>query len=96
MVETGKSICVGGGNAPWKMIRELAMDNSASEAGFYFRSKVSVLAIKRENALYKACTEEKCNKKVMDCGNGLYRCEKCNKENQDFKWRLIVTVSAQY
>lgn len=69
------------------------MDGNSAESGYYFKSKVTVLAIKRENALYKACPEEKCNKKVIDNGNGMYRCEKCNKEHHEFKWRLILQVS---
>ncbi|ODN02275.1 Replication protein A 70 kDa DNA-binding subunit [Orchesella cincta] len=81
----------GGANAPWKMVREAStVDPSSAESGYYFRSKVTILAIKRENALYKACPEERCNKKVMDCNNGMWRCEKCNKEHPDFKWRLIL------
>ncbi len=75
------------------MIREANSDPTSAEAGYYFKSKVTILAMKRDNALYKACPEEKCNKKVMDTGSGLYRCEKCNKEYPEFKWRLILSVS---
>lgn len=29
---------------------------------------------------------------VVDLNNGLYRCEKCNSESQNFKWRLMLSV----
>ena len=29
----------------------------------------------------------------MDQNNGLYRCEKCNVENDSFAWRLILSFS---
>ena len=32
---------------------------------------------------------------VIDQNNGLYRCEKCQREFQDFKWRTMLSVSSQ-
>jgi len=49
--------------------------------------------IKNTNAVYKACSAPDCNKKVIDQENGQYRCEKCNKDFSDFKYRLLVNVS---
>lgn len=48
--------------------------------------------MKKENFMYQACSSEGCNKKVMDLGNGLYRCEKCARETPNFKWRLLLMV----
>ncbi|XP_026688691.1 replication protein A 70 kDa DNA-binding subunit [Diaphorina citri] len=44
------------------------------------------------NTTYKACPSQDCNKKVIDQNNGMYRCEKCNKEFNTFTYRLILPV----
>lgn len=41
----------------------------------------------------QACPSPECNKKVIEEGDGTYRCEKCNKTHPDFKYRLILSVS---
>lgn len=38
------------------------------------------------------CPEERCGKKVVDENNGTYRCEKCNKTYDNFKWAYMVSV----
>ena len=38
------------------------------------------------------CPEEKCSKKVVDENNESYRCEKCNKTYNSFKWAYMVSV----
>jgi hypothetical protein len=40
----------------------------------------------------QACPQQDCNKKVVDQANGFYRCEKCQKEFPDFKYRMILSV----
>ena len=45
---------------------------------------------------YQACPSEDCNKKVIEEGDGSYRCEKCNKTYPEFKYRLILSVSAHF
>ena len=40
----------------------------------------------------QACPTPECNKKVTDDGMGNYRCEKCNKNFPDFKYRIILSV----
>ena len=41
---------------------------------------------------FQACPTEACNKKVVDQGNGMYRCEKCAREFPNYKWRMILSV----
>ena len=43
--------------------------------------------------MYQACPTQDCNKKVIDQQNGLYRCEKCDSEFPNFKYRMILSVS---
>ena len=36
---------------------------------------------------------KECNKKVMEQGDGTYRCEKCMKNKEDFKWRIMLQLN---
>ncbi|CAG7833681.1 unnamed protein product [Allacma fusca] len=84
----------GGGPAPFKLAAEANEVTTVDmEKGDYFMSKVTLMAIKRDNAVYKACNTDKCNKKVMDLGNGMYRCEKCSKETPNYKSRLMLNCN---
>lgn len=59
----------------------------------YYVTKATVVMLRKENCMYMACPSEECNKKVVDMNNGLYRCEKCNREYTEFKWRLLLSIS---
>jgi len=60
----------------------------------YYNVKGFISFVKKENCMYKACATEDCNKKVIDQGTGRYRCERCNKEQDTFKWRILLNVTA--
>ena len=49
--------------------------------------------IRKDNALYKSCPTEGCKKKVVDMGNEMWKCEKCNREFPNFKYRILTNVS---
>ncbi|XP_034177571.1 replication protein A 70 [Osmia lignaria lignaria] len=55
--------------------------------------KATVNMIRIENALYKACPSEGCKKKLIDQANDMYRCEKCDKEYPNFRYRLLASLS---
>ncbi|KAF2349433.1 Replication factor A C-terminal [Trinorchestia longiramus] len=59
----------------------------------YYTAKAMVTYVRKENLLYQACPNDGCNKKVTDLNNGMYRCEKCNKEMDSFKWRCIMSCN---
>jgi len=42
------------------------------------------------------CPEDRCGKKVVDENNGTYRCEKCNKTYNNFKWAYMLSVRVKY
>lgn len=58
----------------------------------YFSIKGTISALKRENCMYKACPTTDCNKKLVDMGVDSYRCEKCNREYTNYKWRLMLSA----
>ena len=90
----GGSGGAGLGQANWKTFdllkdEQLGMGDKAD----YFSSKATVLYIRKDNSMYMACPGEGCNKKVIDQNDGSYRCEKCNRSYNEFKWRIILSVS---
>ncbi|KAK4472002.1 hypothetical protein MN116_005379 [Schistosoma mekongi] len=77
----------------WNLIHDVkASGVGANVKADYFTCKATVVFMKKENFMYQACSTEGCNKKVIDLGNGLYRCEKCARETPDCKWRLLLMV----
>nr|XP_002127939.1 replication protein A 70 kDa DNA-binding subunit [Ciona intestinalis] len=85
----------GGGNmaANWKTLADIKTENlGTKEKPDYITVKATVLYCKKENILYQACPNDQCNKKVVDLQNGSYRCEKCNSESPNFKYRVILNM----
>lgn len=62
----------------------------------YFQCKAMIHNIRSNNAVYKSCPTAECNKKLVDLENGSYRCEKCNAEFTNFKYRLLFNVCSVY
>lgn len=88
----------GGGTttAEWMDFSDVtAKDLGSGDKPDYFQIRVTVEKIKSENAFYKACPTPDCNKKVVDTDAGTYRCEKCNAEFPNFKYRLLLNVSVR-
>lgn len=85
----------GGGSATnWKCFSEIKNENIGNgEKADYFTSKATVIFLRKENCMYRACPTESCNKKLIDQGNGMFRCEKCSKEFPNFKWRMILSAN---
>lgn len=62
----------------------------------YYTCIATIVYLRKENCLYQACPSQDCNKKVVDQQNGMFRCEKCDKEFPNFKYRLILSVSGWF
>ncbi|CAF1214168.1 unnamed protein product [Adineta steineri] len=58
----------------------------------YVSVKAMSTLMKKDQAVYMMCPEERCGKKVVDENNGSYRCEKCNKTYNNFKWAYMVSA----
>lgn len=84
----------GGGNTNWKSLLEVKTENLGhGEKADYFTSVATIVYLRKENCMYQACPSQDCNKKVIDQQNGLFRCEKCDKEFPNFKYRLILSAN---
>ncbi|XP_069339594.1 replication protein A 70 kDa DNA-binding subunit isoform X2 [Eulemur rufifrons] len=85
---------VGGSNTNWKTLYDVKAENlGQGDKADYFSSVATVVFLRKENSMYQACPTQDCNKKVIDQQNGLYRCEKCNREFPNFKYRMILSVN---
>lgn len=87
----------GGGATEWKLLNNVNADCQSAGKPLYFVSKCTVTYIKKDNPAYKGCpgkegSDTKCNKKLMDEGNGNFRCEKCDFRTPTFNWRLILNT----
>lgn len=69
-----------------------ARNLGASEKPDYFQCKAIVHLVKTNSCVYKSCPKPECNKKVLDQDNGVYRCEKCQADSPDFKYRILLNV----
>lgn len=80
-----------GANSQFLTIKgaQLAQLGSGDKADYYNMYSYLIF-VKSESALYKACPKPDCQKKVVDRNDGTYRCEKCNDETENFKYRLML------
>lgn len=84
----------GGGNTNWKTLSDVKTEHLGhGEKADYYTCIATIVYLKKENCLYQACPTQDCNKKVVDQQNGMFRCEKCDKEFPNFKYRLILSAN---
>ncbi|KAM6933432.1 replication protein A 70 kDa DNA-binding subunit [Xenentodon cancila] len=84
----------GGGNTNWKTLSDVKNEHLGhGDKADYFTCMATIVYLRKENCLYQACPSQDCNKKVVDQQNGMYRCEKCDKEFPNFKYRLILSAN---
>ncbi|XP_061902924.1 replication protein A 70 kDa DNA-binding subunit-like isoform X2 [Entelurus aequoreus] len=77
----------------WKSLSDIKTELMGhSETADYCSCVATVLFIRKENCLYRACPSASCNKKVVE-RDGRYHCQKCDKDFPDFKYRFILSVN---
>ncbi|KAI1762025.1 replication factor-a protein [Hypoxylon sp. FL1150] len=75
------------------VISQVKDENLGMEDTAYFALKATIVYIKQENFAYPACSSDQCNKKVIDQGDGSWRCEKCDIVHARPQWRYIMSVN---
>ncbi|CAF3183622.1 unnamed protein product [Rotaria sp. Silwood2] len=91
--DLSKGAEIGNQQAPFKTFSQIATEGlGLSDKPDYINVKAVITFIKKETAVYMMCPEERCGKKVVDENNGTFRCEKCNKTYNNFKWSYMVSV----
>lgn len=76
-----------------KIISQVKDENLGLENTDYFNLKATIVFIKQDNFAYPACSSEQCNKKVVDQGDGTWRCEKCDIVHARPQYRYIMSVN---
>lgn len=83
-----------GARMNWKTLSDVKTEHMGHrEKADYFSCVATVVYIRKENCLYRACPSSTCNKKVLDQHNGLYRCEKCDRDYPNFQYRLLLSAN---
>ncbi|KAM4726414.1 replication protein A 70 kDa DNA-binding subunit-like [Anableps anableps] len=83
-----------GSKMNWRTLSDVKNENMGhGEKAEYFSCVATVVFMRKENCLYQACPSSDCNKKVIDQQNGFYRCEKCNRDFPNFKYRLLLSAN---
>ncbi|XP_043191580.1 replication protein A 70 kDa DNA-binding subunit-like [Amphibalanus amphitrite] len=59
----------------------------------YYSVCATILQLRSENCLYQSCPNGDCKKKVIDQQNGTFRCEKCNEQFSEFRWRALMQMN---
>ncbi|KAK6950868.1 hypothetical protein Daesc_007396 [Daldinia eschscholtzii] len=76
-----------------KVISQVKDEGLGTEGQDYFNLKATIVYIKQDNFAYPACSSEQCNKKVVDQGDGTWRCEKCDISHPKPQYRYIMSVN---
>ncbi|KAI0386638.1 replication factor-a protein [Hypomontagnella monticulosa] len=76
-----------------KTISQVKDENLGMDNPDYFNLKATIVYIKQDNFAYPACSSEQCNKKVIDQGDGTWRCEKCDIAHPRPQYRYIMSVN---
>nr|XP_057936409.1 replication protein A 70 kDa DNA-binding subunit [Doryrhamphus excisus] len=85
---------VGGGSTNWKTLSDVKTEHLGhGQKADYYTCLATIVYLRKEYCLYQACPSQDCNKKVVDQQNGMFRCEKCDKEFPNFKYRLILSAN---
>ncbi|XP_038159321.1 replication protein A 70 kDa DNA-binding subunit [Cyprinodon tularosa] len=78
----------------WKTLADVKSEHLGhGDKADYYSCIATIVFLRKENCLYQACPSQDCNKKVIDQQNGMFRCEKCDKEFPNFKYRLILSAN---
>jgi replication factor A1 len=80
----------GRGDDVTKHLADAEAEAMAANAPLFFNTKATIVMMGRTQ-MYDACISG-CKKKVVDMNNGVYRCEKCNKDSDKCETRLIQSA----
>eukprot|EP00118_Oscarella_pearsei_P026443 m.309911 g.309911 ORF g.309911 m.309911 type:complete len:619 (+) comp48548_c0_seq1:47-1903(+) len=79
--------------AEFKVLSQIKGENLGhGDKPDYFSAKAMVVFFKKDNCLYKACPLPDSNYKVVEMGEGAYRCERLDRTFDSFKWRFVLQM----
>ncbi|CAF1246914.1 unnamed protein product [Rotaria sordida] len=91
--DLSKGADIGNQQVPFKTLSQINTEGlGLNDKPDYINIKATTTLIKKDTAVYMMCPEERCGKKVVDENNGTFRCEKCNKTYNHFKWSYMISA----
>ena len=76
-------------------VKQSFQSNNIADSVKYFTVEASIITIKAENIMYRACPSESCRRKVVEepTNSGEYKCSKCDKKFPNFTWRYSIQAA---
>ncbi|ERT01611.1 replication factor A1 [Sporothrix schenckii 1099-18] len=92
----GAGAGAGGRTEVVKTIGQVREENLGMDDTAYFTLKATVVFIKQETFAYPACsnTDKPCQKKVVEVGDGTWRCESCDANHPAPLYRYTMMLNA--
>ncbi|KAK4089691.1 hypothetical protein ACCO45_006025 [Purpureocillium lilacinum] len=76
-----------------KTIAQVKDENLGVDDQAYYSIKATIVFVKQDNFCYPACSSQGCNKKVVQMGDGMWHCEKCNVSHDKPNYRYILSLN---
>jgi replication factor A1 len=76
-------------------VKQNVYSNTVADSVKYFNVEASVIIIKTDNIMYRACPNESCRRKVNEdpANSGEFKCQKCDKQYPNFNWRYSLQAA---
>lgn len=72
---------------------ERLKDDLLDDVEEFITTTATLINVGQKYSIYMACPQPFCNKKVTQRNNGMFNCENCEKDYDNFKWRIVLKVS---
>ena len=76
-------------------VKESSYANVVADSVKYYTVEASLITIKPDNVMYRACPNESCRRKVTEepLNSGEFKCQKCDKKYPNFAWRYSLQAA---
>ena len=76
-------------------VKQSVSSSNTADSVKYFNVEASLIMLKMDNVMYRACPIESCRRKVAEetPDSGEFKCNKCDKKYPNFIWRYIVQAA---
>ena len=76
-------------------VKQSFQSSNMADSVKYFTVEASIITIKNENIMYRACPTESCRRKVTEepSNSGEFKCNKCDKKFPNFTWRYSLQAA---
>ncbi|RWS16997.1 Replication protein A DNA-binding subunit-like protein [Dinothrombium tinctorium] len=77
----------------WRTLNEVSVESISSNGGsLVFSAKATIVQVGRTQ-IYMSCPTTGCKKKLVDMNNGFYKCDKCQRDFDNYSPRIILSLA---